>query len=335
MKAIVTGSNGFLGSHLVDRLLKEGHEVVALVRPGSNTHFLDDAQSQAGFRIVRAKIGREHLLNNQEFLKELKTTDWLFHAAGAIAAKNPTELVNTNVHSTLELAQVCSEQSPKLKKFVYVSSLAAVGPGPDGASSHDLQTPQPLTAYGRSKLQAETSLSGIKSRLNWVGIRPPAIYGPRDSGFMQLAIAINRGLLPMLGTREQRLALTHVDDVVSALIAAAQAQIPSGHSFLIADLVQPSTREVGLIMAKILGKKPIPLMIPRGPLKAVAMINEVLGKMRGQSPMFNRDKVNELVHPNWTVNDQRAREMLGYQPKIQLEEGLRQTLVWAKSHGVL
>lgn len=328
MKAIVTGANGFLGSHLVDRLLSDGVEVVSIVRPTADLQNLEGSKT----RYLKMNLN-EKGFNSPAFIEELKTADWVFHVAAATNAYGPEFFYESNVKATLDLANACIQYAPTLKRFVFVSSQAALGPAEDGKSSYDLQAPRPLTQYGKSKLQAETELATLSSKLNWIGIRPPAIFGPREVEFAKVIQMAARGVFPVLGGRKQKLSICYVSDVVEALVLAAKsdsARAPSGTCLLVGDLTKPTAVELGQTIGSHFGKKTLTIPIPRGLLFGIAGMNELIGKMRGTHPFVNRDKIQELTHSNWSVDDSRARSMIGYQAKVPLSEGVAKTVEWSK-----
>jgi dihydroflavonol-4-reductase len=329
MRAIVTGANGFIGSHLVDQLLQQGHEVIALVRPRSDLKWLQNTSIQ----IIKTSLTSHDLMINQEIMSVIGEVDYFFHVAGVTHADSKAAFYNSNVLPTIELAQFCVDHAKKLKRFVFVSSQSALGPAPLGNPSSDFQNPRPLTEYGKSKKSAEEALQRFNSKLSWVGVRVPSAFGPREQEFLKLIKIINLGLLPLLGSKVQKVSLAYVSDIVSALILSAEApidMISSGTCFLIGDLSRPSVREIGQTVAKVLGKKsPLCFVIPRPVLFLIAFMNEFFCKFKKTYPFFNRDKVQELIHPNWTVDDDLAKKLIGYSPKISLEEGLRQTIKWA------
>ncbi|RYZ59345.1 MAG: SDR family NAD(P)-dependent oxidoreductase, partial [Proteobacteria bacterium] len=125
MKVLVTGGSGFLGSHIVEQLIAEGHTVRALVRRTSNRKFL----ASLGPKVEFAEGSVEDAAKVEEAVKGV---DAIIHSAGLVKARNEAEFHETNVTGTKNLLEAAKKFAPGLKRFVFVSSLAAVGPSPDG-----------------------------------------------------------------------------------------------------------------------------------------------------------------------------------------------------------
>ena len=173
MRVLVTGASGFLGSHIAEQLSKEGHTVRALVRKSSNRRFLE---TLPGVEFAEGSVEDAAKVD-----LAAKGVDAIVHSAGLVKARNKDEFHATNVVGTTNLLAAGKAQGKKLKRFVFVSSLAAVGPSPDGRPVDGEREPNPVTHYGRSKLEAERAVRAAKGELPVTVIRPPLIYGPRDN----------------------------------------------------------------------------------------------------------------------------------------------------------
>ncbi|NMB80328.1 MAG: NAD(P)-dependent oxidoreductase, partial [Ignavibacteria bacterium] len=154
--SVVTGASGFVGSHLVDKLLNEGHHVKCILRKSSSLRWLKDKPVE----IINCGLFDKDSLKNV-----LKDADYLFHVAGVVKAKTNDEYLNGNVETTRALLDVVSEVNPSIKRIVIVSSQTACGPSLDGKPCTEETTEHPITRYGKSKLAQERLAMSYSDRL--------------------------------------------------------------------------------------------------------------------------------------------------------------------------
>ena len=195
MKVLVTGASGFLGSHIAEALVKDGHDIRVLVRETSDRRFL------AGFPHEEAIGDVTHPASLPPALAGVAA---VVHAAGLVKARSPEEFDAVNAKGTANLLAALDEAAPGLRRFVYVSSLAAHGPSEDGRPRPPDAPPLPITAYGRSKLKGEELVRAWRGSTRAVIIRPPVIYGPRDSQLLPFFRLARWRIAPLLaGGRNQ------------------------------------------------------------------------------------------------------------------------------------
>src|SRR3954469_6491662 len=227
MKIFLTGGSGFLGSYVAEQLAEQGHTVRALVRPRSERKILD--------RLPRVEFARGAIEDRASLDAAMDGVDAVIHVAGLVKARRPEEFFQVNTEGTKNLLAAAEARAPGLKRFVYVSSLAAVGPSSDGQPVHDDAPPRPVTQYGRSKLAAEQAVLLAKDRLPVTVIRPPLIYGPRDRETLAFFTSVKNGVLPVLGDGRNTLSVIYGEDCASALVRAALSDGPSGRAYFVDD----------------------------------------------------------------------------------------------------
>ena len=328
MKVLVTGGSGFLGSYIADQLAREGHVVRALVRKSSNRKFLEKISS---LEFAEGSVEEEGAVD-----EAVKGVDAIIHSAGLVKARNKEEFHATNVTGTTNLLASAKRHAPKLKRFVFVSSLAAVGPSADGAPVSSTNGPGPVTEYGRSKLAAERAVIAEKDSLPVTVIRPPLIYGPRDNETFAFFKSISQGVLPVLGDGKNTLSVVFASDAAAACVRAIDADVASGSAYFVDDGEVYVWREALAEVERALGKKAfVRFGLPLGILKAAAVFSEALGKMQDKAVMLTRDKINELEQRHWVCSSHDTRKDLGWKPEVQWREGTERAVKWYRDNGWL
>lgn len=315
--AIVTGASGFVGSHLVEKLLDLNFHVRVLARKESQLQWLKEKPLE----IVRCEYNDIDCLANA-----IKDVNYIFHVAGVIKAKKKDLYYKGNVETTKNLL-IASQNAKKLKRFVLVSSQAAAGPSSIQNPKTEEMDCYPVTTYGKSKLQAEEEVKKYEGKIPFTIVRPSAVYGPRDPETLIFFKSIKNGLQPMIGFKEKYVSLVHVSDLIEGIMLAAQSDKSIGQTYFISSERGYSWREIGDITAKILGKRVIRIKIPLLIVYLVAGFSQAINYFQNDATILNFEKANEIVE-QWVCSVEKAKRELGYSQKIDLEKGIRQTLEW-------
>jgi dihydroflavonol-4-reductase len=323
---LVTGATGFVGSSLVEALLKKGCSVACLVRSASNMSALRNMP----VRLIPGDIEKPGPMRD-----DLRGLDTVYHVAGAIKAANRDAYFRTNQIGTRHLLEALAESSPGLRRFVYVSSLAAAGPSPDGRRLVEDEKPHPISWYGESKLQAEQEVLKFAKVFPVTILRPSAVYGPRDRETLLIFQMIRRGYLFTPGRFTRRFSLIHVEDLVCALIRAGEHSIPSGEVFFISRPETYTWAEVGHAIARALDKKYRWIPFPQRIAEIAGLAGDLWSRLSRRPTTINSQKVRELLQPSWLCDPSRARKFLGFDPQIELESGIRDTVSWYRNQGWL
>ena len=325
-RALVTGATGFVGSHLVEGLLERGYRVRCLVRKTSNLRWLSDLEVE----YVHGDIADKDSLSGV-----FENVDLVFHSAGLTKAKSREEYFRANAEGTRNLVEACLERNPELKRFVYVSSQAAVGPGADEKPLDENAPCRPITDYGESKLEGERIVLQHSSQLAVTIVRPPAVYGPRDADVLGFFKVASKGFRVSLGKGESLLSLVYVKDLVDGIIKAAENPKSAGQTYFIADERVYSWREAFNIIAEALKKRTIPLRTPRRVVLFLALISESFSGLFGRPATFNTQKAREITQRYWGLDVSKARAELGFSAKFDLEQGAAETVKWYRDKGWL
>ncbi len=316
----VTGGTGFIGSHLVDSLLEQGHEVRALVRRSSNLRWLDGKPVQLVEGDVRDAASLEALLSN---------ADMVYHIAGVVKSRDREGYYDGNVKATGNMLEAAQRFAPNLRRFLYVSSQTVAGPSVslDRPVRED-DTPQPITTYGRSKWAAEQLVHTWRDRLPWTIVRPPAMYGPRDTEIYIYFQAISRGLNSIIGFDEKRLSLLHSADLIRGMMLAAESPSSVGETYFIASEEFYSWPQVGRITATAMGKRYITLRLPHTIVYGVASFAQVAAAIQRKAATLNLEKARDITQRYWICDISKAKRDLGYRQQLSIEDGIRNTVEW-------
>jgi len=326
MKAFVTGATGFVGSHLVDLLLEKDFEVFCLKRNTSSTKWLDGK---------KVNYVNGDLYSNQILAETIKDMDYVFHVAGVVKAKTYQDYEKGNNLATKNLIEICAEVNPNLKKFVYISSLAVCGPNPNSEPLTEDYIPKPITSYGKTKRQAEKEVLKFRDKIPVVIIRPPAIYGQRDSEVFIYFKTFKSGLNAIIGFDDKYLSIINVKDLVQGIYLAAIKETKSGEIFFITSDKNYNWSEIGKTTSKIMNKKSLRIRIPHWLVYSVGGLAELFGKFSKSAPTLNLEKCKDITRKYWVASNSKAKKMLGFQESFTLEEGFQDTYNWYKQNGWL
>lgn len=317
-KVLITGASGFLGFHLIEAALGKNMDVHAGIRKSSDISHL--THLPISFIYL-------DLSSSNSLIEEMKKEkyDYIIHAAGITRAKTEIQYNVVNAEYTFNLALAVQHSEIPIKKFVYISSIAALGPLDNlNKEIDESTTPRPVTGYGKSKLLSETKLQRLAMPL--VILRPTAIYGPRDTNILIMFKSIKRGLEPYIGEIEQRLSFIYVKDVATATVNALTG--PNNVAYNLSDGNSYSRYALANYVKLFMKKKTIKFHLPYELVKMLANTLEITGRIFNKTPVINEDKLNELTGKNWTCSIEKAKKELNFKPLFDLEKGVMETLKW-------
>jgi dihydroflavonol-4-reductase len=324
--ALVTGASGFVGSHLVDLLVERGGQVRCLVRKSSKLKYL----KHPGVELVYGGLD-----SATDWDAALDGVDTVYHVAGRTFARRREDYFTVNHKGTEAVLSETLKRRGGIKRFVLISSLAAIGPGRDGRPVDEATAPNPITPYGRSKLMAEEAVQAVRDLIPITIVRPPAVYGPRDYAIFEMFKSASRGMLPRIGRKDMRLSLVHARDLAEGIILAGESDSSAGHAYFISSEEVYSFSSVAELLGKAVGRRARTISIPRTVAFGVALAAEAAASLFGKAPVINRDKVTDFSQECWGCSIDAAKRDLGYAPKVPLEAGLRDTFEWYKQEGWL
>jgi nucleoside-diphosphate-sugar epimerase len=317
---LVTGGTGFVGSHLVEKLRARGEPVRCLVRPASAAR-----RFPAGVESAVADWASGRGVEDA-----LRGVDLVFHLAGVTRALSPAGYYAGNARVTETLVRALQGRPVRL---VHVSSLAAIGPSLDGRPVDEDAPPHPVSTYGKSKLEGERIARALAP--DAVIVRPPVVYGPRDTGVFQILKAVSRGMVLEIAGGERWFSAIYVEDLVDGLWAAANQANAAGRAYFLAYRKPASWQELGATAARLMGRTPRTLRVPIAAANAIGFFAEMWSHITRNPAIISREKVAEAGCRSWTCDSARAAAELGFEAPTPLETGLAKTLAWYKETGWL
>ncbi len=319
LPVLVTGAAGFIGSHLVERLVALGARVRCLVRRTSRRDRLPQG--------VELAFGE--LATGEGVAEAARGIALVFHVAGVTKALLSETYHSGNVLATRNLLRALGQNCHRL---VQVSSLAAAGPGSPVTED---SAPQPVSVYGRSKLAAEEAVRASPFASRSVIVRPPVVFGPRDTDVLELLRAARRGWMPVVGRPRSRFSLIYVEDLVEGLLAAAASQDAGGRIYFLAAPEPLTWRDFAHAVGQVLGRKVRLVRVPAPLAWLAAWGSELASRWRGRPGIFSRDKLREALAGDWVCDVTRAQRELGFTARTPLAQALRRTVQWYREAGWL
>jgi nucleoside-diphosphate-sugar epimerase len=320
MKVCLTGGNGFVGSHILDGLQKAGMKSVVLLRRTGDTRFI--ARHLDHVDICYGSLGDLDALTTA-----LHGAEAVVHCAGKTKVTRNSEYDEINDAGTQHIVAAVNSHARSIRHFIHISSLAVSGPGTMTQPARESAPPQPVSAYGRSKLAGETAVRK-NCRVAWTILRPAAVYGPRDRDFLNVFKAVKLRLMPLFDGGHQPLSLAFAPDVATAVLACLGREKAYGKIYHVAATLPCSNQELLQEIAAQMVVRPWRVTLPRAVLYPLGGLQEVLARLTGRPSILSRDKVREILAPGWVCATEKIEDDLGFSAPTPLYQGVAQTLDW-------
>lgn len=319
--AVVTGANGFVGSHLVDNLLDKGFKVRCIVRKSSDLKWIKNKD------IELFTCG---LFDKEGLRKAFKDANYIFHVAGVVKSKTKEGYFKGNVETTRNLLEIALENISSIKRFLVVSSQTVTGPSTKDKPVDENSACKPITTYGISKLEEEKLALSYKDKLPITICRAPAVYGERDTEIFIYFQTFNKGITTTIGFNKKELSLIHAVDLVEGFYLAAVNEKAIGQIYFIGSEKFYTWEEINSITSKVLNKKPIIIKVPHFLVYTIAAIAQFFAIFSSKPATLNIEKAKDITQQFWTCDTSKAKRELGYKQKIQIEDGIQRTCDWYK-----
>ena len=290
-----------MGSHLVKRLSRSHDEIFCLSRKSPNP------PNSGRIYWINGEITDP--LSYQDFLKE---TDYVYHLAGIVNARRAEEYRQVNVEGTKILLRSCYKAARKLKKFIHMSSIAAMGPTNNARLLDESLPCHPMTEYGKSKLAAEKVAFEYSKKLPLVIIRPSFIYGQGDKRGLSILSSILAHSADTYRSSIKAISLCNVSDITQCCILAAKNNTGSGEVFIVSDGKVYTWDYLRALLCDICTR--------------LAISDIGISPAAGNNP--NISNANTHGRYCWGCDISKAKALLGYKPKTMLAKGAFETIRW-------
>ena len=336
-KILVTGGTGFIGSHLIDELVRKGKEVKCLVLNHDPILKEENKKRARNLEKKGVEIFYGDLTKKETLKGLLKDVEEIYHSA-AIGRPMPLPIekfFKVNVEGTKNLFNEILKYKKQIKKIIYISSISVLGFSRNRKPLTENSPYMPVSVYGESKKDAEIFVLNFckKNKLPCVIVRPPMVYGPRDYQFLVLFKSINTGFFPLLKKGKAKIEFLYVKNLVNALLLAKKGiKMNKIEIYNITDGKTYTTGQVFKEIAKQLNKKLLP--IPKPLFKIIALITSSIYKLIGKQPIFHTGTAEWMSNDN-PVSCEKAKTELNYRNKIILNKAISETIQWYKRNNYI
>ncbi len=329
MNVLITGGTGFIGSRLALRCLEAGDRVVIYGQENTPA----EKQNRKTIEDAGAKIILASMTEREQLADALEDIDLVFHLAAAQHEANvPDSLFwDVNVKATKQLLEIATEKG--VNRFVHGSTIGVYGSVLSGQLDESSEL-RPDNIYGVTKLAGEKVVLEAGNRLPVVVIRISETYGSGDRRLLKLFKAIDKKAFFMIGSGKNVHHLIYIDDLIDGFLAAASNDRASGEVFVLAGREIVTTNEMVATIARILGKKLLPIRVPLFPMMAVAIAMESILRPMGIQPPLHRRRM-DFFKKSFLFSLDKSRDILGFEPRYSFHDGVEQTVQWYKKTGLL
>ena len=330
MKILVTGASGFIGSFLVDEALARGYEVWAGVRGSSSKAFLQDGR----IKFINLDFDSRERLEEQltAFAAEEGRWDYIIHAAGVTKCLDSKDFMRVNCVGTENLIETLSRCKIMPERFIYLSSLSVYGPVREQQPYNPIlssDTPCPNTAYGKSKLAAETFIKSYPG-LQYLIFRPTGVYGPRERDYFKMVQSIDSHIDFSVGYKPQVITFIYVKDLVKAIYLSIEKGV-ANRCYFVSEPHGYDSRSFSDYIQAELGKRCVlHIKAPLWLLKVISVCAEAVARITKKASTLNSDKYKIMKQRNWLCDTTPIEKELGFSIDYTLQQGTKEMIEWYK-----
>ena len=299
---------------------------MVLLRSTAKTSFLDA-------HLPLVEVRRGSVTDPPSLSKAMAGITHVVHCAGLTKALSSSEFDAVNHLGARNVVEAVNAQGAGIQRLLHISSLAVAGPATAQAPATEEAPAHPVSDYGRSKLAGELEVRE-RSRVPFTILRPPAVYGPRDTAFLSMFKAVKNHLLPR-PNRNQALSLVYVKDLAEAVLACLDRPETAGKTYFVASPEVVTSRGLAEDVSTQMKRWTVPIPIPGPVLWVLCLLQEMLAQLSRRPSMLNLQKYAELCAPGWVCDASKLQREIGFQCRTRLNSGLRETLDWYLCQGWL
>lgn len=320
-KVLITGASGFIGTRLRELLQESGSEVVSLSRG-------EFAADRAGAPTVHIDYEQ---IDQLEAVIRAHRPSYLVHLAGVTKGRTYDDFRLGNVMPTENMLKALDAADHWPQRFVLVSSLASYGPSTPERPHRESDPRQPIEHYGASKLEAEQVVE--QSGVPWTIMRPSGVYGPGDADYFKLFQSAVSGINAFFGNRDRVASMVYVDDCVHGIVQAAchSASVGKGYFLETDESVSWGVLQDEIVAA--VGGRARTVNLPEAFVSVAAFAGDVMTRLDGKPRLLNQQKAKMGAQDAWTCTANAARADFGFDPQVDLSEGVARTHQWYLEQG--
>jgi nucleoside-diphosphate-sugar epimerase len=319
LKVLLTGASGFVGSHVLESLHEHHFPTAVLLRDTSRPGFLGD-------NLAKTEVRLGSIDHPDSLVNATADITHVVHCAGRTKAVRSSEFYETNQHGTRQLVRALNARRSGVERLVHISSLAVSGPATPECPATEDAPARPVSEYGKSKLAAELEVRE-SCRVPFTILRPPAVYGPRDTGFLSMFKAVKHHLLPQ-PNKAQALSLVYAKDLAEAVVACLMSTVTSGKTYFVASPEVVTGRAMAKEIASQMKRWTIPCPVPALVLWSLCLLQQLISRLTQRATLLNLQKYAELRAPGWVCSPTKLQRELGFSCGTGLQKGVNQTLDW-------
>lgn len=323
---LIVGAGGFIGGFIAAEALRRGFDTYVGVRESTSRRWLTDPRLHF---VVLDYDEPEVMMNTlRQAAPESGGWRYIIWNLGATKCANFQDFNLINFIYPRDFVDILIQEKMVPDKFLYMSSLSAVGPADEKsyAPITSRTVPDPNTRYGLSKIKTETFLETLPD-FPWVIFRPTGVYGPHEKDYLMMVKSIDSGWDFSVGFRRQMLTFIYVDDLVTAMFQALASDKTVRHKYIISEDRAYTQKEFRSLTARLLGRKyVIPVRLPLWAVYLASCVAEDTARLRLKASTLNRDKFKIMKQRNWTCDISDARRDFGFDPQFSLERGMAETV---------
>lgn len=320
-RLLVIGAGGFIGGFIAEEGLRRGMDVTVAVRKSTSRRYLTDP------RLHFLVLDYDDPTSLTATFERSTPWDYVIYNLGATKAVNYGDFKRVNFEYLRRICEVLKSTGRAPRRLLFMSSLSAIGPGDEkNYTPLDANTvPAPNTRYGQSKIMAEQYLEHMAG-IPYIIFRPTGVYGPHEQDYLMMVKCIDSHFDFGVGFRRQMLTFIYVEDLVRAMFDALESGVEN-RTYIISEPRAYTQKEFRAIVADALGKKwVIPVRLPLWAAWVASAAAEKIAKWQMKASTLNTDKFRIMRQRNWNADISTAVDEFGFNPQVDLREGIRRTV---------
>jgi nucleoside-diphosphate-sugar epimerase len=312
---LVTGASGFVGGHLVEALIRQKKKVKLLVRSSSQLAFK---------RTPNIQLCEGDVTDKQSVEKAMRGVETVYHLAGLLRGANYGDYEKVNVAGTRNICEAFTHQKKK-KRLIYVSSLSAAGPSEIGQALTETMPARPVSFYGQTKLSGEEVVRSYQ-KMKSVILRPGAVYGPREKDILEYFKMVKQGWVLIPGDGSLKVSFVYVADLVQAILLAGKSPRAPGNTFFVSDGKSHTWEDYSAVIGKTLRRSFRVLHVPMFLVKGTGYLADLKARLTGRASIVSTDKIKEAPGPGWVCSNEKIVRKLGFRPRYDIGQGIRESV---------